>query len=166
MAMVIRPQDVADFLHAVIAADRDVYAQVIVHRLQNEDGKLKASANWREEHCLPVPAQMLRLGAEAVQTKGTEFSYALRSLSPINPANAPQTALEQTGLEAVAANSATNYYGEELLGGRRYFTAVYPDTANHAVCTECHSRPAGGSKRECKLGDVLGALVVRVPLEF
>src|SRR5437899_1661701 len=68
-----KPREMADALHAVIAADRDVYALHVVQRLQGDGKLVKASANWREEKALPLPAQMLRMGSEAVQQKGAEF---------------------------------------------------------------------------------------------
>src|SRR6185369_14085665 len=120
-----KPKEMADALHSVIAADREVYARHILQRLEGDEKLIKASEHWREERGLPVPAQVLRLGAETVQQKGAEFHYILRSLWPINPKNAPETATEKAGLQAVLEHPETNYYAEESLGGRRYFTAVY-----------------------------------------
>src|SRR3974390_3440541 len=122
-----KPQEMADALHAVIAADREVYSRHILQRLQGEEKLLQSSENWQEEKALPVPAQILRLGSEAVQKKGAEFHYVLRSLWPINPRNAPETETERKGLQEVLAHPETNFYSEESLGGRRYFTAVYAD---------------------------------------
>jgi hypothetical protein len=106
------------------------------------------------------------LGSEAVQKKGAEFHYVLRSLWPINPRNAPETATEKTGLKSVLEHPDSNYYAEESLGGRRYFTAVYPDRATVPSCVECHNAHPTSGKRDFKLGDVMGGIVVRVPLEF
>jgi uncharacterized protein DUF3365 len=161
-----KPQEMADALHAVIAADREVYSRHILQRLQADEKLIKASENWQEEKALPVPAQVLRMGSEAVQQKGAEFHYVLRSLWPINPRNAPETAIEKAGLQAVLEHPETNYYSEESLGGRRYFTAVYPDRATVPSCAECHNAHQASSKRDFKPGDVMGGMVVRVPLEF
>jgi hypothetical protein len=161
-----KPQEMADALHAVIAADREVYALHVVQRLQGDEKLIKASANWREEKALPLPAQLMRMGSEAVQQKGAEFHYVLRSLWPINPKNAAETATEKAGLESVAAHPETNYYSGESLGGRRYFTAVYPDKAVAQVCVDCHNQHADSPKKDFRVGDVMGGIVVRVPLEF
>jgi hypothetical protein len=163
---VIRPRDMADALHAVIAANRDVYNRVIVHRLQEQEKLIRASERWEADKALPVPAQMLRLGAEAVQTKGAEFSYTLRSLWPINRQNGPETEVEKQGLELVTSRPNENHYVEESLGGRRYLTAVYPDVAHHQACVMCHNQHPNSPKKDFKLGDVMGAIVVRVALEF
>ena len=161
-----KPQEMADALHAVIAADREVYSLHLVQRLQTEDHVLKSSAKWKEEKALPLPAQVLRMGSELVQRKGAEFHYVLRSLWPINFKNGPETATERAGLEFVAAHPDTNYYAGESLGGRRYFTAVYPDIALSSACIECHNQNQNSPKRDFKIGDVMGGLIVRVPLEF
>lgn len=161
-----KPQEMADALHAVIAADREVYALHVVQRLQADEKVLTASANWKQERALPLPSQMLRMGSQVVQQKGAEFHYVLRSLWPINPKDAPETATEKTGLQFVAAHPETNYYAEESLGGRRYFTAVYPDITLSAACADCHNQHQQSPKRDFRVGEVMGGVIVRVPLEF
>jgi hypothetical protein len=162
----ISPRKMADSLHAVIAADRDAYAQLIVQRLYADEHRLPASENWREAHGLPVPAQMLRAAGQNIQKRGAEFSYTLRSLWPINENYGPQTQAEQTGLEHIAKHPEENYYTEEELGGRSYFTAIYADRATLPSCVSCHNNHPRCPKKDFRQGDVMGAIVVRVPLEF
>lgn len=156
----------ADSLHAVIAADRQAYSEMIVQRLHADERRLAASENWRETHGLPVHAQMLRLAHQNIQKHGAEFSYTLRSLWPINDSHAPQTQVEQTGLEFVAQHPDENFYTEELLGGRSYFTAIYADRASLPSCVECHNQHPRSKRHNFKPNEVMGAIVVRVPLEF
>ena len=144
-----KPQEMADALHAVIAADQKIYA------LQGGDEKL-----------MELHAQRLREASESVQEQGAEFHYVLRALWPINPKNAPETDTEKTGLQYVLDHPGANYYGGESLGGRRYFTAVYAEAATANACASCHNRDRGQPKKDFKVGDVMGGLVVRVPLEF
>lgn len=156
----------ADSLHAVIAADREVYSRFVVQRLHTEQGRIRASEDWQAEGCLPVPDQMLRMAATSIQKRGAEFSYTLRSLWPINPSHGPQTDLEKHGLEAVSKDPETPFYSEETLGGRSYFTAVYADRAALSSCVACHNAHPRSPRQDFKLGDVMGAVIVRVPLEF
>ena len=165
-SVTFKPQEMADAIHAVVAADREVYALHVVQRLQSDEKVIQASEHWKEEKTLPLPVQMLRMGSEEVQKKGAEFHYVLRSLWPINPKNAAETGTEKTGLQFVAAHPETNYYAEESLGGRLYFTAVYPDVALSPACIDCHNQHPASPKKNFKPGDVMGGLVVRVPLEF
>jgi len=162
----ISPRKMADSLYAVIAADRQAYAELIVQRLHADEHRLPATENWRTDHGLPVPAQMLQKAAQEIQRNGAEFSYTLRSLWPINENFGPQTQVEQTGLDFVAAHPGENYYAEEMLGGRSYFTAVYADRATLPSCIECHNHHPRSPRRDFKLNDVMGGIVVRVPLEF
>ncbi|MGC8991098.1 MAG: Tll0287-like domain-containing protein [Verrucomicrobiia bacterium] len=156
----------ADSLHAVIAADRQAYAELIVQRLASDQKRIAASENWQSEQCLPVHAQMLRHAARGIQQKGAEFSYTLRSLWPINNSHGPQTMVEQQGLEAVARKPNEPFYAEEELGGRSYFTAVYADFATLPSCAECHNSHSSSPKTDFKVGDVMGGIIVRIPLEF
>ena len=162
----ISPRKMADALYAVIAADRRAYAELIVQRLHADEHRLPATENWRAAHGLPVPAQMLQAAAQDIQRSGGEFSYTLRSLWPINENYGPQTQAEQTGLEYVAGHPGENFYTEEMLGGRSYFTAVYADRATLPSCIECHNQHPRSPRRDFKLNDIMGGIVVRVPLEF
>src|SRR5579883_3301682 len=65
----IPPETVADYVHAVIEANRTVYATDVVDKLQ-EKGIIEAAEHWRRENALPLPAQFLietgRLVAEKI----------------------------------------------------------------------------------------------------
>jgi hypothetical protein len=77
-----------------------------------------------------------------------------------------QTDTEKAGLQYVLDHPGTNYYGSESLGGRHYFTAVYAEVATVNACADCHNQNPASPKKDFKTGDVMGGLVVRVPLEF
>src|SRR5690349_1540374 len=132
-------KDMADALHAVMEADRTVYTRMVVNRLQNEEKVIKATEHFKDDKSLPLPAQMFRFGAEMVAEKKMPFSYSLQSLWPINKQNAPKTALEKKGLEAVAQDNTKPFYGEETLGKTKYFTAIYADKAVAPACVSCHN---------------------------
>lgn len=160
----ISPQMMADSLHAVLESDRTVYTRLIVNRLQNELGVIKASEHWKDDKALVLPAQMFRYGAEMVAEKKAPFSYSLQSLWAVNKQNAPKTDAEKTGLAFVAENKGQNYYTEETLGGKKYFTAVYADTAVAPACVSCHNDHKDTPRTDFKLGDVMGGVVIRIPL--
>jgi hypothetical protein len=161
----IPAQGVADAIHAVIEADRTTYAQKVVSRLQNEHNVVKATEHWQDEKTMPLPAQMLRMGAEATQKKGARFSYALLSPWPVNKKNTPATEAEKRGLDAVSKNPGQNFYAEETLGNSKYFTAVYADVAVAEACITCHNGHKDSPRKDFKLGDVMGGIVVRIPLD-
>ena len=157
-------QQISDALHAIIESDRTVYTRLIVNRLQNEEKVIKATEHWKDEKTLVLPAQMLRYGSEGVAEKNPGFSYSLLSLWPINKQNAPKTALEKKGLEAIAKEGAKPFYGEETLGGKKFFTAVYPDKAVARACITCHNDHKDTPRRDFKMGETMGGVVVRLPM--
>ncbi|MCW0220305.1 MAG: DUF3365 domain-containing protein [Prosthecobacter sp.] len=160
----ISPQNMADALHAVMESDRTVYTKQVVNRLQNEEKVIKASEHWKDEKALPLPAQMFRMGAEMVAEKKKGFTYALLSEWPINKQNFPKTEVEKAGLAHIVKNVGQNYYAEETLGGKKYFTAVYPDTAIAAACVKCHNNHDDSPRTDFVEGDVMGGVVIRIPL--
>lgn len=160
----ITPQKMADALHSVMVADRTVYTKKVVNRLVKDEKVIKASEQWKDDKALPLPAQMFRFGSEIVAESGADFSYSLLSLWPINKQNSAKTEAEKTGLKYIFDNPGENYYTEEELGGTSYFTAVYPDVAVAPVCVSCHNEHKDTPKSDFKIGDVMGGVVIRIPI--
>ena len=160
----------ADALHMVMDSDRTVYTRKIVNRLAAKEKVIKASEHFDDEKALVLPAQMFRFGSEMVAEKvekdpEVDFSYSLQSLWPVNKQNAPKTDAEKAGLKFVAENKGKNYYTVEELGGTKYFTAVYADTAVAPVCVSCHNEHKDTPRTDFKIGDVMGGVVIRIPIE-
>ena len=160
----ITPQRMADALHAVMEADRAVYAREVVQRLQDQEGVIRASEHYKDDRALPLPAQMFRLGAEAARLRDAGFTYALLSQWPINAQNAPRTEVEKAGLRR-AVETGEPTYAAESLGGERYFTAVYPDKAVTEACVACHNEHRDSPRRDFKVGDAMGGVVIRIPVD-
>ncbi len=161
----ISPQVFADGLHAVMDSDRAVYTKKVVNRLQNKEGVIKASEHWEDDKALPLPAQMFRMGAEIVSKKDVGFTYSLLSEWPINKQNAPETDVEKKGLDFVVKNKGKNFYSDEVLDGKTYFTAVYADTGVAEACVKCHNEHKDSPRKDFKIGDVMGGVVIRIPVE-
>lgn len=160
----ITPQMMADNLHKVIDSDRTVYTKLIVGRLAAKEKVIKADEHWEDKKALVLPAQMLRYGSEMVQERNADFTYSLQSSWPINKQNAPRTPMEKEGLKFIEQNKGQNFYGTETLGDKKYFTAIYPDFAAVKVCVTCHNEHKDSPKTDFKMGDVMGGLVIRIPL--
>lgn len=160
----------ADALHLVMDSDRAVYTKTIVNRLVKKEKVIKASEHFEDDKALALPAQMFRFGSEMAMKRAEKlddvnFSYTLQSMWPINKQNAPKTDAEKEGLKFVAENKGKNYYTTETLGGQKYFTAVYADTGVAPVCVSCHNKHPDTPKKDFKLGDVMGGVVIRIPVE-
>ena len=157
-------QGMTDALFTVISSNREVYSRTVVDRLQYQDHVLEATEHYKETKGLPLPAQMLRMSAEAVVTMGAAFNYSLLSPWPINKQNGPKTESEKAGLRSVT-ETGKNYYTEEVLGGKKYFSAYYPDKAVAEACVTCHNGHKDSPRKDFALGDVLGGIVIRVPMD-
>jgi hypothetical protein len=104
---------------------------------------------------------MLRMGATMVGDSGASFHYSLISPWPINKQNGPHTESEKAGLRTVT-ETGKNHYTEEVLGGKKYFAAYYPDKAVTEGCVTCHNAHKDSPRKDFRVGDVLGGIVIRV----
>jgi len=157
-------ETVADYVHAVIEADRTFYAIQVVERMQKK-GKMVASEDWRVSNTLPLPAQFLMESSELAALTGTKVRYRLIGLWPINKQNGPATEFERTALEDVRMNPERRYGGIITSGGERYFQAVYADRAVTQACIGCHNAHPKSPKQDFKLNDVIGGVVITIPME-
>ena len=155
----------ADALFALMSADRNVYSNQVVYRLQDVDEVITASEDWHDRKDLPLPAQMFRMGAQLVAKQTDTFNYALLSNWPINKNNSPKTEVERSGLDSVAENASKPAYGEETIRGVKHFTAVYADVAVSPACVSCHNSHPNSPRTDFKAGDVMGGVVIRIPLQ-
>lgn len=166
----VSPRVMADALHLVMDSDRAVYTKRIVNRLAAKEKVITASEHFDDEKALVLPAQMFRFGSEMVASRAEKnpdinFSYSLQSLWPINKQNAPKTDAEKEGLQYIVDNPGENYYANEKLGDTTYFTAIYPDVAVAPVCASCHNEHKDTPKDDFKIGDTMGGVVIRIPVE-
>jgi hypothetical protein len=155
------PEKVADFVHAVIEADRTVYTTHVVERMQ-EKGITRAAEHWEQESALPLPAQLLNYAGRLAAERGSGIRYGLISLWPIR--NGPATEFERKALEILLANPKTPVTGTVMSGRKKYFQAIYPDRAVSKACVSCHNSHVRSPKRDFKLNDVMGGVVVTIPL--
>ena len=164
----ITPRQFADGVHAVMMADRTVYAKHVVTNLKKQDAPVTADEYWDDtDNAIPLPAQMFRMGAELVdENPEAGFTYSLRSQWPLNEQHTAKTEFEQDALKFISDHPGENFYGEEELGDKKYFVAVYPDRAVAEACWSCHNdHPNRGEDYpEFAKDDVMGGVLVRVPI--
>ncbi len=152
---------VADYVRAVVEANRTVYEANVVDHLEAK-GVARATAKWQAHGGLPLPDQFVLATGRVAEAHGVR--YRLASLHPLNEHNAPQTEFERRGLDAVQLDPSTPYTGVVTLSGRPHFQAIYARVAIEQSCVVCHSELAGKSAAPYKVGDVLGGLIITLPL--
>jgi len=157
----IPPEVVADYVYAIVQADRTLYTTHVVERMQ-ELG-VAATEQWKKQGTLPLPVQMLLMAGEEIQGQGTNLRIRLTSLWPINKANGPADDFERVGLERVVKEPQKPYTGIITQGERRIFKAIYADRAVTKACVECHNGHVLSDKRDLKLYDVMGGIVISFP---
>ncbi len=154
---------VMDYLHSVLEANRTFYTVHVVERMQRR-GVIESSEKWREVSALPLPAQFFQEASSLAALTGSAVRYRLISLNPINKQNAPRSEFERKALEAVMAHPEQPYKGQVTEGGVRYFQALYADLAVSSVCVSCHNADPRSPKRDYKMRDVLGAVLISIPM--
>jgi hypothetical protein len=155
-------ETVADYIHSVLEADRTFYTVHIVERMQRR-GVIKSSEKWRSESALPLPAQFFQESSNLAALTGSKVRFRLISLNPINKQNGPRTEFEQKALEAIMAHPEQPYKGLVREGDAQYFQAVYADHAVSPSCVTCHNTDPRSAKRDYKLNDVLGGVLISIP---
>ncbi len=159
----VPPEVVADYVHAVIQANRTVYTTNVVDKMQ-ESGIVAAAEHWKGENALPLPAQFLMETGRLVAESGKGIKYKLVSLWPIYVWNKPETEFERKGLETVAKSPDRPFTGFVRIGRERYFQAIYADVAVSQACVTCHNQHINSSRRDFKLHDVMGGIVITIPV--
>jgi len=160
----ISPEKVASYVHAVLQADRTIYTNQVVNRMQ-EKGVVSATEHWEQDNALPLPAQFLQHSGRLVAEGGQGIRYRLIGLSPIYQRNAPATDFERKALESLNRSSDTPVTGIVSSGRKQYFQAIYPDRAVSAACVSCHNSHPLSPKRDFKLNDVMGGIAITIPLD-
>ena len=160
----ISPAKVADYLHAIVEADRSVYTTNIVKRMQDL-GVVLAREDWESKNAIPLPAQFLHISSKLVAESGEGIRFRLISRWPIYRRNGPATEFERKALEQLEKTPDTPERGIVKTGKKRLFQAIYADKAISSACITCHNTHPLSPKRDFKMGDIMGGVVITIPLE-
>ncbi|TKB70212.1 MAG: DUF3365 domain-containing protein [Nitrospira sp.] len=160
----ISPERVADYVYAILEADRTIYTTHIVNRMQ-EKGIVAATEHWEQDSTLLLPAQFLQHSGRLVAESGRGIRYRLIGFSPIYQRNAPATEFERKALEGLRRQPDRPITGVVSSGKKQYFQAIYADRAVSSACILCHNSHPLSPKQDFKLNDVMGGIAITIPLE-
>ena len=160
----IPPEKVAEYVHAIVQADRTIYTTQVVTRMQ-EKGIVTATEHWEHDNALPLPAQFLQHSGRIVAESGHGIRYRLIGLSPIYQRNAPATDFERKALETLTQQPDRPVTGIVASGKKQFFQAIYADRAVSQACITCHNSHPLSPKRNFKENDVMGGIAITIPLE-
>lgn len=52
------------------------------------------------------------------------------------------------------------------IDGGRYYQAIYPDRAVVQSCATCHNEHPNSPRRDYKIGDVMGGIIITIPIDL
>ncbi len=146
----------ARYLLDVVKAFRVAYVMTVVEHTRG--GEVSASEKWQENsHYIPLPAQFVKEAAGFVE--GLEID--LIGLTPLNLANSPKTKAEADALLQLMKSRERPIM--TFVDGN-YFKAIAADLSLVQSCADCHNHHPKARRRDFKLWDVMGGVVVRLKL--
>jgi methyl-accepting chemotaxis protein len=148
-----------------IAADRATYTERVVSKLLGEksDVSFADMKSLGNAKTLPLPASFVHLTSNIVNARGFH-TVDLLSVWNINPDKKPPTEEIRKALDDVAR---TPDVADELVydqGKDARFISVTADIASAQGCVDCHNRHPDSKRHDFRLGDVMGGMVVSIPL--
>ena len=160
----VSPEKAAEYIHAVVEANRINYTENVVNKMHDQN-IVEAVEHWREEKGLPLPAQFLMESGRLVAQKHLDVTIRLASLTPLYVWNAPTSDFERKGLQAVTLNPERPVTGFLKTNKGRWFQAIYPDRAISSSCVDCHNKHPNSPRRDYKMDDVMGGVIITIPVE-
>lgn len=186
--------DIAKIIATQIGVDRAEYTESVVNKLKKELPDFSASTDYKNlKGHVPLPAVFISNIARRVkEIKGDLYSYSLTSKWNLNPSQGLNDDFEREGFEfllsqeeAVTAKGMDPlrhqwepFYRVKLVDGKKTLRFMSPDLASVQACVDCHNRHekeedilrmrrgAGLiSTKEFKLGSLMGALSINIPIE-
>lgn len=155
----------ASAISTQIMADREIYATAVVERASKAGLQVRGSYLDSGD---AIPEHITYVGEPGDSPGSTDlFSIALISKKPINEANMARDTFQFEALNVFTSGADTKYYRFEDYNDQFSIRYIVPDFATSTSCVNCHNRynrHPEAVEKDYKLGSILGALEVVVPL--
>ncbi len=148
-----------------IGADRQVYTDKVVGKLRKEgvDFLTGDMTSLNNPKTVPLPASFVHLTSEIVNKAGFHKADLL-SIWNINATKKPRNTFEQQALEKVINARDTFPEGVIEEDGKPVFKRVSADVASAQLCVDCHNNLEKSPRKDFRLNDVMGGLVITLPM--
>lgn len=158
----------AEVVSNQVAADRQVYTAEVVGKLRR-DGVAVVPANQATYRSIsggiPLPATFVHATSDVVNKSPRKtHTIDLLSLWNINQVKGPRSPWEEHALRQVADNPDEVASQVEGSGAAARLHVVTADRGSASACISCHNQHPESPKRDFRQGDVMGGLVVSLPL--
>lgn len=154
----------AESVIAQTLATRAVYTRDVVSKLQADNLAIFPLADFTSRSGgVPLPATLIHRISERVNEEGW-YQIDLISPWPINPAKGPQAGWQTEAITALTQNPQASQFKVETVGAESRLLYMGVDYASDESCVVCHNAHEDSPKRDFEVGEMMGALIVEVPL--
>lgn len=135
-------------------------------QLLEEQGVARAGGEWStQKKTNPLPVQVINETSQKFSAKFSGLRYQLISQWPINVRNAPRDQTDKSSLESLSLRPERPISRIIKIEDQTYFRAMYPDIAVSQACVSCHNSHPTSPKKDFQVGDIMGGLIIEVPVE-
>ncbi len=155
----------ASALSSQIMADREIYASAVVERA--EKAGIEVSGSYLDSGSA-IPEHLTYSRDPSAPDSADSFYVTLVSNNPLNESNRATDTFQFEALNVFSSGADTRYYRFENYLDKYSIRYMVPDFATSTACVRCHNkynRHPEAVVRDFRLGSMLGALEVVVPLE-
>lgn len=147
-----------------IMADRKQYTAHVVGKLMQDNPDFRADAHYADiPGSIPLPATFVREVSESLDD-AAGYRFELLSKWNINKEKGLRSEAEQKAWDALSADQSAAVATFHPVDGGLELHYATPDIASANACVTCHNDHADSPKRDFKLDDLMGMLVVTVPV--
>lgn len=149
----------------MVANENDITRTLYTKAIVGEGKKqgMKFDEDWRknEIEAGPLPALFLRGIATSIKKGDVPLGLYLGSDFPVNNANKFKG--KQSDLfESIKKDQKPQFFYDEE---QKLHTAMFADLASAEACVSCHNNHKQTTKKDWKLGDVMGATTWQYPAD-
>jgi hypothetical protein len=143
---------------------RKQYAKNVIGKLKKEVPAVHPNRNYAVINGgIPLPTTLLKETSDAINQKGI-YSYALLSKWNINKEKGLVTDFENEAFDYLYNKKGKVFSRFLVHKGRYTLRYATPDIASTETCANCHNVHKDSPKSDFKPGEVMGILVVNIPV--
>ncbi len=147
-----------------ITEDRKLYTKNVIGKLKKEVPSVHPNKNYTAIiGGIPLPATFVQEVSSAINEKGV-YSYDLLSKWNINKEKGLRTDFEKESFDYLYSKKGKVFSRFMVHNGLYTLRYATPDVASAEACVRCHNAHEASPKNDFKLGDVMGVLVVNIPI--
>ncbi len=147
-----------------IVTDRTHYTKNVVGKLIKEAPEVHPNQHYNSiVGGIPLPATFVKEVSDIINNKGV-YSYDLLSKWNINKEKGLKTDFEKEAFDYLYTKKGDEFFRFEEYKGLYALRYATPDIASAPVCVSCHNNHEESPKRDFQQGEVMGILVVNIPI--